>query len=174
MDFIKTEIEGLMIINLQVNSDDRGDFTRLFCKRSFQENNLDGKIVQQNLSRNKVKGTLRGLHAQRSPNEEVKVVRCLSGSIFDVAVDLRQGSPTYLSWFGVELSESNFRMLYVPKGFAHGYQTLTDDASVEYLVTSFYVPDSEYGLRYNDPQIGVSWPLPVSVISPKDSQWNFL
>ena len=174
MKFVKTELDGLMIIELEVRADERGDFTRLFCRRSFENNNLDGKIVQQNLSTNKRKGTVRGLHSQKFPNAEAKIIRCLTGRIFDVAVDLREDSPTYLSWFGTELTESNFKMLYVPRGFAHGYQTLTDNASVEYLVTSYYDPISEYGLRYDDPKIGVVWPLPVSSISEKDSQWNFL
>ncbi len=174
MNFVKTEIDELMIIELDVKMDDRGDFTRLFCRRSFEENNLDGEVVQVNLSRNKIKGTIRGLHSQNYPNEEIKVVRCLTGAIFDVAVDLRKDSPTYLKWFGVELTENNFKMLYIPKGFAHGYQTLTDNASVEYLVTTYYKPDSEYGIRYNDPQIGITWPLPVSTISSKDSQWDLL
>ncbi len=174
MKFLNTQINDLKIIELDMKADNRGDFTRIFCKKTFEENNLNGQIVQQNLSRNKFRGTLRGLHSQKFPNDEVKIVRCLTGAIFDVAVDLRKNSSTYLNWFGLELSESNFKMLYIPKGFAHGYQTLSDDASVEYLVTSFYDPSSEFGVRYNDPKIGVEWPLSVSNISIKDSQWNLL
>jgi dTDP-4-dehydrorhamnose 3,5-epimerase len=174
MEFIKTKINGLMLIELKKIADNRGSFTRLFCKELFEKNNLNGDIVQQNLSTNKLKGTIRGLHSQKIPKAEVKMVRCITGGIFDVAVDLRVDSPTYLQWFGTELTDSNCKMLYIPEGFAHGYQTLTENASVEYLVTSTYEPTLEYGLRYDDPKIGVDWPLSVVSISAKDANWKFL
>jgi dTDP-4-dehydrorhamnose 3,5-epimerase len=174
MNVIGTGIVGLTLIELDPKMDERGDFTRIFCQKEFATLELETIYVQHNLSRNKIRGTVRGLHRQIEPYGEVKLVRCTSGAIFDVAVDFRANSPTYLNWFGVELSEANFKMLYIPKGFAHGYQSLTDNACVEYMVSSYYEPGAESGLRYDDPKLNISWPIDVSSISEKDLHWNYL
>jgi dTDP-4-dehydrorhamnose 3,5-epimerase len=126
--------------------------------------------VQANTSFSKTKGTLRGMHYQKHPHEETKLIRCTKGAIYDVIVDLRKDSPTYLKWFGIELSETNYKMLYVPEKFAHGFITLTDDAEVTYLVTEFYTPGAEAGLRFSDPTLKIDWPLEATVISEKDRQ----
>ena len=130
--------------------------------------------MQANLSTNLKAGTVRGLHFQHTPHGETKLVQCAKGSIYDVVVDIREESPTYLQWAGVELSDSNGMMIYVPAGFAHGYQTLSDAANVVYLVSEFYAPEAEGGLRYNDPKLAIKWPLAVSAISEKDGQWPLL
>jgi len=143
----------------------------MWCQKEFKEHHLETQFVQANLSYNKTAGTLRGMHYQTSPHEEVKLVRCVRGAIYDVIVDLRSDSPTYCRWVGVELSDRNYKMLYVPKGFAHGYVALEDDADVFYLVSEFYTPGSERGVRYNDPAFGIIWPAPISVISDKDGAW---
>ncbi len=177
MIFHESHIPSVFTIEPKLLGDDRGFFARAFCANEYLEHGLESKFVQCNLSFNKERGTTRGLHFQKSPHEEVKVVRCTKGAIFDVAVDFRKDSPTYLQWFGAELSESNRTMLYVPRGFAHGYQTLTEDAEVFYQVSEFYSPGSEGGLRWNDPKIGVEWPIMNEAeinISEKDAKWPLL
>ncbi|HCV43158.1 MAG TPA: dTDP-4-dehydrorhamnose 3,5-epimerase [Bacteroidetes bacterium] len=171
MRFTETNLKGSFIIDIEEKSDRRGFFARSFCSREFSEHGLEGSIVQSNISLNHHKGTLRGMHFQRSPHEEVKIVRCTRGAIFDVMLDLRPESPTYLRWIGQELTEDNHRTLYIPKRFGHGFQTLTDNAEVMYMVTQFYAPGHAGGLPYNDPAFGIKWPLEVTSISDADASW---
>lgn len=171
MKFIETEIADAYVIEPELLSDDRGFFARTFCAREFEEHGLKPVTAQSNLSFNHVAGTLRGMHYQLPPAAEAKLVRCTRGAIYDVIVDLRPDSPTYLAHVGVELSEDNRNALYVPELFGHGYQALTDGAEVVYQVSEFYTPGQERGLRYDDPALGIDWPLPVTVISDKDRSW---
>jgi dTDP-4-dehydrorhamnose 3,5-epimerase len=155
--------------------DERGSFARVFCKQELEAAGLCADIAQVNLSENHARGTLRGLHTQKGADAEDKLVGCFSGAIFDVCVDVREDSPTYTQWVGVELSSENGVMLYVPKGCAHGYLTLTDDASVLYFVTQYYTPGAETGYRWDDPAFGISWPLPPPfVMSEKDKDWGYI
>lgn len=171
MKFIETELDGAYVIELDLIEDERGFFARTFCANEFTEHGLAPVTAQSNLSFNHRAGTLRGMHYQLPPAAEAKLVRCTRGAIHDVIVDLRPESRTYLSHVGVELSEDNRRALYVPELFGHGYQALTDGAEVIYQVSEFYTPGQERGLRYDDPAIGIEWPMQVSVISEKDSSW---
>lgn len=171
MIFIETELKGAYIIDLERREDERGFFARTWCQQEFEAHGLVARIVQANMSYNKLKGTLRGMHYQRAPYAETKLVRAVRGAILDVIVDLRPDSPTYRRWIGVELSADNRRALFVPEGFAHGFQTLEDDTDVSYQVSAFYTPGAEGGARYNDPAFDIQWPLPVSVISDKDAGW---
>ena len=170
MKFNETELKGAFVLEINQLTDERGFFGRSWCKREMEEHGLNGNVVQANTSFSKTKGTLRGMHYQKHPHEETKLIRCTKGAIYDVIVDLRKDSPTYLKWFGIELSENNYKMLYVPEKFAHGFITLTDDAEVTYLVTEYYTPGAEAGLRFNDPKLKIDWPLDVTVISEKDRQ----
>lgn len=174
MIFHETELKDARLIEFQPFGDARGQFARTFCQKEFEAAGLPTEWVQQNTSASATKGTIRGMHFQRSPFTEGKLVRCLRGSIVDVIVDLRGGSPTYLRHQAFELSARGKTQLYVPAGFAHSFQTLEDDVEVSYLVTAFYTPASEGGLRYSDPLLGIDWPLPVSVISDKDAGWPLL
>lgn len=149
-------------------------FGRVFCASEFGAQGLETTFVQANISSNVAAGTLRGLHFQREPHAEVKLVRCIKGAIYDVIVDLREGSPTRYRWFGIELSEDNGLAVYVPEGFAHGYQTLTDGAAAFYFVSAFYAPESEGGLRFDDPRLAVNWPRAVTELSKKDATWPLL
>ncbi len=169
MIFHETLLPGAWLIDVEPRQDERGLFARGFCVREFQAHGLESQVVQANLSQNVKRGTLRGLHYQRAPFGEVKLVRCIQGAVHDVIVDIRRDSPTYLRWFGVDLTRDSRRMIYVPEGFAHGYQALTDDSEVLYLVTQFYTPDHEAGIRWNDPSIGIRWPIPDPILSPKDA-----
>jgi dTDP-4-dehydrorhamnose 3,5-epimerase len=169
--FTETPLVGAYLIDPELLEDERGFFARTFCAREFSDHGLQPVVAQSNLSFNHRKGTLRGMHYQVAPAEEAKLVRCTSGAIHDVIIDLRPESPTYLSHFGAELSAANRRALYVPKMFAHGYQTLEDDSEVTYQVSEFYTPGREQGLRHDEPAFGIEWPLPVSVISEKDESW---
>ena len=171
MRFVETALNDAYVIELDLLEDERGFFARTFCAREFTEHGLKPVTAQSNLSFNHREGTLRGMHYQLPPAAEAKLVRCTRGAIHDVIVDMRPESATYLSHVGVELSEDNRRALYVPELFAHGYQTLTDRAEVIYQVSEFYTPGQESGLRYDDPALGIEWPLPVSVISEKDAAW---
>jgi dTDP-4-dehydrorhamnose 3,5-epimerase len=171
MKFTETKLKGSYIVDIEEKADQRGFFARSFCVNEFAEHGLESAIVQANLSLNHKKGTLRGMHFQRSPWEEVKLVRCVRGAIFDVMLDLRPDSPTYLQWVGAELSQDNHRMLYIPKRFGHGFQALTDGAEVMYMVTQFYSPAHASGLSYRDPAFNISWPLPVAAISDADASW---
>ncbi len=171
MIFTETELKGAYIIDIERREDDRGFFARTWCQQEFEAHGLVARIVQANTSYNRLKGTLRGMHYQRAPYAETKLVRAVRGAILDVIVDLRPGSPTYRRWIGVELTADNRRALFVPEGFAHGFQTLADDTDVSYQVSAFYTPGAEGGARYNDPAFDIQWPLPVSVISDKDATW---
>lgn len=167
----ETKLKGAFIIDVELLADQRGAFARTFCAKEFEQHGLKPTVAQCNLSFNHQAGTLRGLHYQIPPAAETKLVRCTKGAIYDVIVDMRPDSPTYRQHIGVELTADNRRALYVPELFAHGYQALTDGAEVIYQVGEFYTPGYERGLRYDDPAFGVSWPLPVTVISEKDASW---
>lgn len=172
MIFSQTAVKDAFIIELEKRSDERGFFARSWCKNEFHVKGLNTNLVQSNIAFNKHKGTLRGLHYQISPYEETKLIRCTKGSIYDVIVDLRVSSPSYMKWIGVELTDDNYRMLYVPEGFAHGYQTLEDNSEVTYQVTQFYTPDAERGIRWNDPSFNISWLITAEmIISEKDQSW---
>lgn len=164
-----TDIDGLKIIDIEPRYDNRGFFARSFCKDEFSKYHLEHDIVQCNLSHNFHKGTLRGMHYQLPPHEEVKMVRCTQGNIFDVVIDLRKDSLTYLQWRGLDLRADDYRMLYIPQGCAHGYQALEDNTTVSYMVTESYHPECERAIRWNDPSIKISWPLPVTLLSEKDN-----
>lgn len=171
MRFTPTEIKDAYVIDIEQRADERGFFARTWCQNEFAQHGLVATIAQANMSYNHRRGTLRGMHFQRAPHAEVKIIRCTRGAIYDVIIDLRPESPTYRRWIGVELSARNYRMLYVPEGFGHGFQTLEDETEVAYNVSQFYTPGAEGGVRYNDPAFGITWPLPVSVISEKDAAW---
>lgn len=171
MLFTETKLKGSYVIEFEKREDHRGFFARAWCQKEFEGQHLATRFVQANLSYNKSAGTLRGMHYQASPHEEVKLVRCINGAIYDVIIDLRPSSPTCRQWVGVELSAQNYKMLYVPKGFAHGYLTLEDNVDVFYLVSEFYTPGSERGVRCDDPAFGITWPVQISVISDKDKAW---
>jgi len=172
MIFEKTALAGAFIIEIEKREDERGFFARAWCQEEFEAHGLNTRWVQANLAFSKKKGTLRGLHFQIAPYEEIKLMRCTRGAIFDVILDLRPESPTYKQWFGVELTADNHRMLYVPGGFAHGYQSLVVDTEVFYPVSQFYVPRAEQGVRWNDPAFAIEWPLTKNLIlSEKDKSW---
>lgn len=171
MIFHKTHLQDVMLIDIEKRGDDRGFFARTFCEKEFGEHGLETRFVQQNASASAQKGTLRGLHFQRGEDAEVKLMRCVRGAILDLVVDLRPESATYKKWGAFELTASNHRILYTPRGFAHGYMTLEDMTEVSYLVSAFYVPGAEGGVRWNDPGIGIDLPFPPTVVSEKDSSW---
>jgi dTDP-4-dehydrorhamnose 3,5-epimerase len=168
MKFKKTALEGVVVIELEPHVDERGSFARTFCAREFAAEGLISAIAQRNESFNPRRGTVRGLHYQVSPYGETKVVSCPRGAIYDVVIDIRPASPTFSRWLAFELSEVNRRALYVAEGFAHGFQTLSDDTLVQYQMTEFYHPESSRGVRHDDPSFGVAWPLPVTSISERD------
>lgn len=168
MIFNKTPLPGAYIIDLEKKGDDRGFFARVFCKQEFKQHELETEFVQINNSLSAKKGTLRGMHYQLDPHAEVKVVRCIKGRLWDVILDIRPNSPTFGQWFGAELSAENRRMMYVPKGFAHGFITLEDDTEAFYLVSAYYAPEFERGIRWNDPKFNIQWPIEPQVISDKD------
>lgn len=174
MIFTETKLAGAYIIDVKRMEDERGFFGRSYCKDEFKEYNLNTNAVQSNLSSNKKKGTLRGMHMQKQPFEESKLVRCTRGSIYDVIIDMRESSPTFKQWIGVELTAESFRMLYVPEGFAHGFITLEDNTDVAYQVTEFYTPGFEQCYRWDDPAFGIIWPIEPQVISPKDQEHALL
>jgi len=172
--FTPTGLAGAHLIHLEPRVDERGLFARAFCAREFAAQGLETSYLQANISTNARAGTVRGLHFQRAPDAEVKLVRCVKGAIYDVIVDMREGSQTYLRAFGAELSDDNGLTMYVPKGFAHGYQALSGGASVFYMVSAFYAPQSEGGLRFDDPRLAIKWPRPVADVSDKDAKWPLL
>jgi dTDP-4-dehydrorhamnose 3,5-epimerase len=171
MTFTETPLAGAFIIDVGFIEDERGFFARTWAADEFERRGLDPTVSQCNLSWNKRKGTLRGMHFQRPPFQEIKIVRCTRGAILDVIVDLRRDSSTFRQWISVELNADSRRMLYVPKGFAHGYLTLTDDAEVYYHVSTPYEPTHAAGVAWNDRAFGISWPFPPTVISEKDQAW---
>ncbi|MFB3892215.1 MAG: dTDP-4-dehydrorhamnose 3,5-epimerase [Phycisphaerae bacterium] len=171
MKFLPTSLDGAWIVEVEPRGDERGFFARTWCQREAANVGLCPRWVQANTSLTRDAGTLRGMHYQASPWQEAKLVRCTRGAIFDVIVDLRPFSQTYLRWFGAELSAENLRALYVPEDFAHGFLTLTADVEMQYLMSQFYTPQAQCGLRWNDPAVGIRWPRQPSVISDRDARW---
>lgn len=171
MRFQPTSLQDAWLIELEPARDHRGYFARTFCVEEFAAHGLETRFPQHSISFSRRRGTLRGLHFQRPPHEEVKLVRCLKGVIWDVIVDIRPASPTYCQWQSFELSENNMRQLYIPKGFAHGFLTLTDNVEVNYLISEPYAPQAASGIRYDDPQFAIPWPQPIAEISEKDRGW---
>jgi dTDP-4-dehydrorhamnose 3,5-epimerase len=174
MIFTETKLKGAFVIDIERREDSRGFFARAFCQHEFRDHGLKPVIAQANIAFNRHKGTLRGMHFQFPPTAETKLVRCTRGAILDIIVDLRPESPTYLQNIAVELSEDNYRALYVPERFAHGYQALRDNTDTSYQVGEFYTPGSEGGLLYDDPRLDLQWPLPITVMSEKDRAWRRL
>ncbi len=174
MIFSETKLKGAFILDLERREDLRGFFARAFCQNEFKAHGLKPIIAQANIASNKTKGTIRGMHFQYPPAAETKLVRCTRGAILDIIVDLRPESATYLQHVSVELSEENQRALYVPERFAHGYQTLRDSTDTSYQVGEFYTPEAEGGLMYNDPRLGLDWPMAVTVMSEKDQKFLLL
>jgi dTDP-4-dehydrorhamnose 3,5-epimerase len=174
MIFSETKLAGAYTVDMERRNDDRGYFARVFCSDEFSAHGLRSTVAQASISFNAKRGILRGLHFQCPPVAETKYVRCTKGAVFDVIVDLRPESPTYLEHLVVTLSAENGRGLYVPQRFAHGFVTLKDNTELAYLISESHTPDAESGLRYDDPMLGIGWPLPVSVISPRDTAWRSL
>src|SRR3954469_15391758 len=168
MYFTETKLKGAYTIELKLIEDERGFFARTFCVQEFEAQGLNPRIVQCNVSYNKQKGTLRGMHYQAAPHAEAKLVQCIRGAIYDVMIDLRPESATFKQWLGVELTADNRRMLYIPEGFAHGFQTLEDETEVFYQMSQFYAPQSAQGLRWDDPAFQIEWPADKRIISSKD------
>lgn len=171
MEFIETTLPGAFLLRLKKIEDDRGFFARAWCREEFTKHGLNPAMVQLNTAFSHRRGTLRGMHYQEVPYAEAKCVRCTRGSIYDVIIDLRPESATRGQWYGVELTPENGLMLYAPEGFAHGYQTLTDQAEMYYLTSAFYAPSAARGVRYDDPAFSINWPLPVSMVSEADRKW---
>ncbi|HTE24847.1 dTDP-4-dehydrorhamnose 3,5-epimerase [Flavitalea sp.] len=168
MIFTEITIKDAFLIDIKRFEDERGFFGRAFCQHEMKEHGLNDLVAQTNLSHNPKKGTLRGLHYQDAPHEESKLVRCTRGSLFDVLVDLRKGSPTYCQWYGTTLTADSFTMLYVPEGCAHGFLTLEDNTDIMYQVSNFYAPGAEKGLLWNDSAFAIQWPMDPVIISEKD------
>jgi len=168
MKLINLPLSGAFLIELQLISDERGFFARTWCTEEFERLGLNPKLVQCSISWNARRGTLRGLHYQTEPYAEAKLIRCCSGAIYDVIVDLRPASPTYGKWIAAELTSENRRMLYVPEGFAHGFQTLIDDTEISYQISASYQPDHARGVRWNDPAFGIEWPISHPILSARD------
>lgn len=172
MKFIETPIAGAFVLELEPRTDDRGSFSRAFCTEEFEAHGIAMPVVQANLARTTRKGTIRGMHYQVAPAAEAKLMRCVQGAVYDVLIDLRKDSPTYMQHFGLELSAANGKALYVPPLFGHGYLSLTDNCEMFYMVSEFYTPGAERGARYDDPAFGINWPIPVDIISDKDLDWE--
>jgi dTDP-4-dehydrorhamnose 3,5-epimerase len=172
--FLETPLENVFVIQLEPVDDERGSFARVWCREEFEASGLETSLAQANVSFNRRRGTLRGLHYQIAPREETKVVRCTRGALWDVAVDVRPDSPTYLNWFGLELTPDNGTMLYVPRGCAHGYVTLIDATEAFYLTSAPYAAEFERGVRWDDPAFSIEWPVAPLVISDKDASWPSL
>jgi len=172
MIFSETKLKGAYVIELEKNEDERGFFARTWDKKKFEELGLNSRVVQCNVSFNKLKCTIRGMHFQVSPYEEAKMVSCIKGSIFDVILDLRHSSVSYKNWISVELSSENHKMLYIPEGFAHGFQTLEDNTEVYYQMTEFYKPEYARGIRWDDEAFKINWPLKQKIISAKDMSYK--
>jgi dTDP-4-dehydrorhamnose 3,5-epimerase len=168
MIFNETTLPGSYVVDLTPVGDARGWFARTYCKQEFSAIGHTKEWVQMNHSFTAKKGTVRGMHFQHPPHEEIKMVRCIAGAVYDVIIDLRKNSSTYLQWFGIEISASNKKMIYIPEGFAHGFQALSDDTELLYQHTQFYTPAAEAGIIYNDPVVGIQWPLPLTEISARD------
>ena len=171
MEFHSTKLHDAYLVELEPVHDSRGFFARTFCTEEFAGHGLEANFPQHSMSFSARKGTLRGMHYQREPGTEVKLVRCTRGAVLDVIIDIRPDSPTYRRWQEFELSSANSHQLYIPKGFAHGFQTLSDDTEVNYLISAPYKPELAHGIRYNDPAFAIGWPLSVTEISEKDLHW---
>ena len=175
MRFVESKLPGAFLVEPERNEDERGFFARTWSQREFQERGINSDLVECNISFNRKKGTLRGLHYQLAPNAQAKLVRCTMGAIFDVIVDLRQHSPTFRQWISVQLSADNRAMLFIPEGIAHGFQTLADDTEVSYQMSRYYSPESSRGVRWDDPAFGITWPEDTRVINARDRRYpNFV
>lgn len=174
MKFHKTKIEGLYVIEPELKTDERGYFARIFATEELAKEGLSFDVAQANISLTKKRGMVRGMHFQREPKSEGRIVQCVKGAMFDVAVDLRKNSKTFGSWVAEELTDENKLMLFIPKGFAHGFQALTDNCEVEYFMSELYSPEHAAGVRFDDPQIGVVWPLTVTLVSDRDKNLPLL
>lgn len=172
MLFKETTLKDSYVIEPQIHKDQRGLFFRTFCEKEFESKNLSSHFPQCSISVNPLKGTIRGMHYQVTPYEEAKLVRCIKGSIYDVILDLRTDSPSYMKFFSIELSEYNNYALYIPKGFAHGFQTLEDNSILYYHISEFYNDNASKGIRYNDPIFNITWPLEISIISERDKNYE--
>jgi dTDP-4-dehydrorhamnose 3,5-epimerase len=171
MIFASTRLEGALLIDIERNEDERGFFARTWCRQELAARGLDTEIAQESVSYNRLRGTVRGLHFQRSPHAETKIVRCTRGAIFDVLVDLRPHSSSFLQWQGFELTAENRRAVYIPKGFAHGFQTLAEHCEITYQISTVYTPESAGGYRFDDAAFCITWPLPLTMISERDLGW---
>jgi dTDP-4-dehydrorhamnose 3,5-epimerase len=171
MIFASTRLEEALLIDIEPVEDERGFFARIWCRHELGARGLDTEIAQESVSYNRLRGTVRGLHFQRSPHEETKIVRCTRGTIFDVIVDLRPRSASYLQWQGFELTAENRRAIYIPKGFAHGFQTLAEHCEIAYQISTLYAPEVAGGYRYDDEAFGIAWPLPPTTMSERDLSW---
>ena len=166
------EADGAYLVEIEPAEDDRGFYAQSFSAREFKDHGLTESFVEGGISHNAQRGTVRGMHLQLPPHAQAKLVRCTRGAIYDVIIDLRRGSPSYGRWFAVDLSASDTKMLYVPEGFAHGFQTLKDDVEVSYLMSDYYHPEAEFGVRWNDPRFGIEWPVADVVISDRDQSFH--
>lgn len=171
MNFTETELPGVFVVELDRRTDDRGFFARVWCEKEAAAHGLRGRMVQCNVGFSEQAGTLRGIHFQKAPHAEAKLVRCTRGAAYDVSVDLRPDSPTCGRWIAFEMTPENGKMLYIPEGFGHAYQTLVDDTEFMYLTSQFYAPDSSTGYCHDDPAFGITWPLPVTALSQADREW---
>ena len=171
MIFHETRVAGVFEVHLEQKTDDRGFFARAWCQREFESRGLNPNVVQCNISFNRHKGTLRGMHYQTEPHTEAKLVRCTRGAVYDVALDLRAQSPTYRQWVAAELTSEKRNMMYIPEGCAHGFLTLAGDTEVSYQMSNFYTPDAGRGVRWNDPVFQIDWPAPIEVISARDRSY---
>jgi len=171
MKFIETKLKGAFVVEMEKLNDERGFFARAWCQKEFESHGLTSMVVQANVSYNRKKGTLRGMHYQTAPYQECKLIRCTRGAIYDIIIDLRTDSATYKHWTAVELTADNYTMFFVPQDFAHGFLTLVDDTEITYQVSQFYTPGSERGIRFDDPAFNIQWPQEVTIISDKDRNW---
>ncbi len=174
MEFIASDIEGVYVIRLKKLEDERGLFVRTFCKQDFKQIGFNKEFVQFNHSFNKYKGTIRGMHFQKTPYSETKLIRCIQGAVYDVAVDLRRGSHTFLQHFAIELSAENMVSILIPEGFAHGFQTLENNSALMYHHTQYYKPDAEAGVRFDDPAFNIHWKIPAEMVSEKDKSYRLI
>jgi dTDP-4-dehydrorhamnose 3,5-epimerase len=174
LNFVETPLAGLYVVEIEPRYDERGFFARSYCSEEFKANGFEREVAQCNISFNEKAGTLRGLHFQAEPHGEAKLVRCTQGAIYDVAVDIRPSSTTYLKWYSAELTSENRRMMFIPEGFAHGFQTLMDDSEIFYVMFESYHPESARGMRWDDPAFGIVWPLASRIISEKDRTYSLI
>lgn len=171
MIFKKTKLEGVYTIKPELKADERGYFTRVFCEDEFRKAGLDFDILQVNQSLTKKRGTIRGMHFQRAPKAENKIIQCLKGEVYDVVVDVCPSSPTFGKWVSEILNEKNGKMLFIPQAFAHGFQTLSDNCAMQYLMSEFYSPEHSTGIRWDDPFFNIKWPIAHTIVSKKDMGW---